>query len=295
MASGIPEIHGLEKHTLVENILRVVTVPVMNILPASLVQGTMHATSHDAGTVAKNGGSTHALEAMYSRYHRSLFSRGLFQGIADYFWHHVISQPRALRNRLKIVESLIQKEMVRLVESGQKEIAILNLGGGSSRALIHSVSHLHKKGASFSVKITTVDKDARAIALGKKIAESFSMGDVFTWVEEDARRVLGEMPKNSQHFDIIEMVGLLDYFSDHDAINLFREIYAALKPGGYFVVANVHPNQEMSFVYKTGWPKMFYRHPENMARLLKFGKFIESSFDMMLEPFSVHIIAWARK
>ena len=54
---------------------------------------------------------------MYTRYDRRLFSRGILQGLADLFWHHCISQPKAIRNRLKLVEINL--------EEGEKELGIL--------------------------------------------------------------------------------------------------------------------------------------------------------------------------
>src|SRR3989338_2850544 len=102
---------GLENHNLFIKFLRLFTVPLLNHLPAGLIQFTMKKSSHDASVVVDKGGSTHALEAMYTRYHHGFFSRGFFQGIADFFWHHVISQPKALRNRLTIVKSLLTEEL----------------------------------------------------------------------------------------------------------------------------------------------------------------------------------------
>jgi len=85
MEISIADIPLLKKHGLIVKAIRIFSVPIMNTLPASLIKKMMKKSSKDAATVVVSGGSTHALEAMYTRNHRKLFSRGLFQGFADYF------------------------------------------------------------------------------------------------------------------------------------------------------------------------------------------------------------------
>src|SRR3989344_4750596 len=133
--------------------------------------------------------SAHALEVMYSRHQRRLFSRGIVQGIADFFWHHVISQLKAIRNRLKIVEDNIEKELADSINSGKEEIQILTVGGGSCRAIIHTVSRLKDKYPKTKIKVTNIDKDPKAIELGAKIAEAFDVGSSFNWINDDAPNI----------------------------------------------------------------------------------------------------------
>lgn len=283
---------NMERHNLAEKIIRIFSVPLLNHLPQSTVQGMMRSSSKDAKTVTHHGGSTIALEAMYTRFHRGLFSRGFWHGIADYFWHHCISQPRALRNRLKLVEENIENEIRRLVRSGIGRINIVNLGGGSSRALIHTVSKLKKEGLQFKVMITNIDRDSKAIELGKKIAGDFGMEDSFRWINDDARSI--KTIAQPESVDIIEMVGLLDYFNHEKAVSLTESIYETLKEDGLFIVANVFPNREMRFVRNTGWPKMYYRQPEDMEKILEEGGF-EHEPIIIKEPLKVHIIALVEK
>ena len=282
---------ALERHTPIEKLVRLFSVPVLNAMPSNILRTAMRISSHDAASVVKHGGSTLALEGMYTRRHRSIFSRGIFQGIADLFWHHFVSQPRALRNRLRIVESLVEGEIENRHKNGEP-ILILNLGGGSSRALLHVVKKLNLRKDGSEIKITNIDKDARAIELSKKLAEENGLRKVFNWIEGDVRNVVPTLEDSSA--DIIEMVGLLDYFSRTDGIELMKEIRRVLKPGGLYVVANVHPNPEVPFVHKTGWPKMYYRNTEEIDLMLKRSGFTDP-MSILLEPLGIHIIAEARK
>mgnify|MGYP001559614820 CR=1 FL=1 len=253
----------------------------------------MLATSHDEGTVVENTGSTIALEVMYTRYHRSLFSRGVFQGIADWFWHHTVSQPKALRNRLKIVEDILEEKIAHETKQKGEKITVLSLGGGSSRALLHTIKKLYGGNTQpNNIKIMNIDKDERALAIGKKLAEQLHCGAIFEWIKEDVKNL--EMIIGKETIDIVEMVGLLDYFEDEKATGLFQHIYNILKKDGLFIFANVYPNSEMPFVYHLGWPKMYYRIPRDLEKLTKNSGFQEE-ISILIEPLQVHMIATIKK
>jgi len=282
----------LESHNALIFFLRFLTVPLMNNIPKSVLQKAMHKTSNDASTVVKGVGSTSALEVMYTRYNRRLFSRGIGQGLADIFWHHLISQPKALRNRLKIVEETIESRLISLIKKGQKDIKILNVGGGSSRALVHTLHKLFDGGYEFNPSIINIDKDKKAIEIGKKIALDNDLEEVFKWINSDVRDLDSIVASNS--FDIIEMVGLLDYFDDNKANSVLKIIYESLKKGGLFIVANIHFNNEMKFIENTGWPKMYYRDLSGMEKIVKDAGFKKEP-NLIFEPLKVHIITVVEK
>lgn len=283
---------NLEKHSIISRAIRLFSVPLLNNLPDSLLQKMMRKTSNDAAAVVNYGGSAHALEGMYTRHYRSLFSRGILQGFADLFWHHCISQPKALRNRLKIVEKNLEEEILRVIDhKSQKMISTLNVGGGSSRAIIHSIDRLYKRGIKHKIEVINIDKSQKAIALGKEIAKNFNLQNVFKWINDDARNIKKHITDST--IDIAEMVGLLDYFSDEKGIEVVKQIHAALEDNGLLIIANVYPNSEVPFIHKTGWPKMYYRTPKNLSNLLKKSGFRKST--IIFEPLKCHIIATARK
>jgi len=49
-------------------------------------------TNKDGKIIIKKGGSARSLEVLYTRHDRKLFSRGIFQGITDLYWHDCLSQ-----------------------------------------------------------------------------------------------------------------------------------------------------------------------------------------------------------
>lgn len=282
---------GFERHNIFTKILCLISVPVINNIPNKLLKKMAGASSHDAFRILNSVGSTHALEVMYNRHERHLFSRGILQGMADFFWHHVISQLKAVRNRLKIVETSLEKEVEERIRKNQKVINILTIGGGSCRAIIHSVSRLLKKYPEAKILVTNIDKDSKAIELGKKIADVFNVSKCFNWIHESAFNTKNLVQKNS--FDIAEMVGLLDYFDYEKGREVLTQIYISLKESGLLIVANVYPNREMKFVEKVGWPKMHYRTKDDFVKLIKDSGF--SKLKIFFEPLKIHIVGVTKK
>ncbi len=280
----------LETHGLFTKIFRLFSVPILNHIPARFLRLVMRKTSHDAGVVTKHGGSTTALEAMYTRHHHHPFARGFFSGLADFFWHHAISQPKALRNRLKIVERVITEALIQKQRDG-KPVSILNVAGGSSRAIIQVLVHLKSRGTLPAVHILNLDKDARAIELGKRIAAECGVGSHFAWLQGNIREL--SVLVGAQHFDFIEMVGLLDYFSDDKTIQILSLLREHLVAGGSIIIANVMPNEEIPFIHKTGWPAMYYRTPEQLSALLSAAGF-RNTHDILVEPLRIHVVIRVR-
>lgn len=67
-----------------------------------------------------------------------------------------------------------------------------------------------------------------------------------------------------------------------------------LKENGILIVGNIHPNPEMVFVEKTGWPKMYYRTPDDLSKIIKKAGFAKDPL-IIIDPLKVHMIAIARK
>lgn len=277
----------MEEHAIYVKALRVLTVPLLNAIPGSILQKLIKKSSPYGAQVLEKPGSTHALETMYTKHENT--AKRLITNFTDFFWHNFVSQPKAVRNRLRIVEDILEKE---IVNSKKNEITIYNIGGGSSRAIIKTISKAMQKIDS-EIKITTVDKDARALELGEKISTKFGVQANFKWLNGDVRDLGRIFEEDSA--DIIEMVGLLDYFDCSASITLISTIFKLLKPGGLFIVANVHPNVESSFVQNVGWPKMYYKTSKELNEILVASGFSNDSTALFIEPLKVHLVGLARK
>ena len=231
MKTVIADDKNLERHSFFVRLIRIFSVPILNNLPNYLLRGFMKNSSRDAKIVLNNVGSARALEIMYGRYKKGLFFGGFSRGIADLFWHHCVSQPKGVRNRLKIVENNFDQEIRDILErKTEKKISILTIGGGSARGIVEVLNKNSDILKGWEVSVVNVDKSLKAIELGKELAREFGLYDKFTWVNDLAQNVASLVVKNS--IDIVEMVGLLDYFSDEKSKEVFARIYDILMEGG---------------------------------------------------------------
>lgn len=282
----------LEKHGYLVKLTRLITVPVLNFLPESTIKSFMIRSSKDASTVVAKGGTTHALEVMYNRYHRSLFGRGFTQGVADIFWHHVVSHPKALRNRLKIVKNVLKEKILTLINNNRQNISILSIAGGSSRSIMYTIQELRENHIDNPISVVTVDKDEAALRVGENLSNELGLGSNFEWVHDNASNVGVLFP--GRKFDIIEIVGLLDYFDFNRSVRLLKMSKELMNDGGFIIIANVMHNSEESFIHKAGWPMMEYRKPFDVENILKTSGF-KLSGDIIVEPMKIHCIGIGQK
>lgn len=294
METYISKLKNLEKNNFIVKLARFFIIPILNKIPESVLKKFMRKSSNDAVVVMDNVGSAKALEVMYGRYKKNLFSKGLLQGIADLFWHHVIDQTKGVRNRLAIVKDNLDKEIKDIIENNKsREIKIVTIGGGSARGIVEVLDKYSKELIGWNVSVINIDKSPKAIELGKELAKEFNMYEKFTWIEDLAQNVKFLVKENS--VDIVEMVGLLDYFRDEKSIEVFQEIYKILKNNGLFMVGNIVPNKEQPFILKMGWPKMYYRFAPDLSGLLIKSGFDEKKGKIIIEPLLNHIIAVIKK
>ena len=299
-ATRVPTIHSkiegiksqwCEEHGPVAKTIRTVTVPLFNALSERIVRGLL-GLSPDGAMIMNHCGSTLALEVMYEWQKKDPFYAGLLPGLASICWNNLTSHPKAMRNRLRLVQKILNEKIAKRLCSSAEEVSILSLGGGSSRALIQAIFELAPLAASSSVRVINIDKDAKAAEIGRQIAEQYGLSEIFRWIEGNARDL--RTVANDGSVDIVEMVGLFDYFPENMGEMMLRRIHRKLKSGGTLVLANVHPHEEMSFVSKMGWPKMTYRRPEDLKKGLLAAGF-EKSPEIIFEPMGVHMIVTITK
>ena len=95
--------------------------------------------------------------------------------------------------------------------------------------------------------------------------------------------------------DIVEMVGLLDYFDRAEAEKLFESVYRHLKVGGWFIVSNVLPNPEQEYVREVvGW-SLVYRTLDELRDLAAGAGFAKEHVQLIVEPMKVYAIAACQK
>lgn len=281
----------LENNSLTRKLFNFFSIPILNILPIKS-RGLIKKSNKAVGDIVDNATTHKALEILYQR-GKSHSVKRIYERVAHKVWFST-NNSKAVRNRLKIVTKEISDIIKGKLDSGIEEINILSIAAGSARAVIEALnSNLSK---DTKINVTFVDKSNEALKYSQELISDYEIYNnknyTFTWIEDT---VNGFLDKSSNNFHLVEMVGLMDYFSDDKALNIFKKIYELLAKDGYFITANINNNSEKKFVTKAiGWP-MVYRSAEHIGRLVHESGFPHLNIDVYYEPLKIHSIIVARR
>jgi len=272
-----------EANGVLRKLINFFLIPILNRLPSKLFLSS----SKKAIAVYKHATTHKALEIIYSFDNKLNFEKGILDGFFTYFWQKT-NNAKALRNRLK----LVKKELKKAIHSfNKRDLRILNLACGSNRAVIEVVGE-HKD--NFDFEVFAVDKSISAIEDAQKLAFSFDIAHLLKTHQSTISEFL-DKSKNIK-FDIVEVVGFLDYVEDNKAILLFNQIYSVLTDNGIFITGNIKDNSERKFVTEVvGWPKLIFRNETDLINLLMNSKFKSSKIKIIYEPQNIHGVIICRK
>ena len=281
---------GYERHEFLRSIANRLLIFILNFLPKSS-RFYIKKSHRSAEEVIEHATTHHALEILYQG-GKTYKSQNVTQRIAHLLWFGIINNSIAVRNRLKLVKKELRITLQFLLNSRKTEIRVLSIASGSARAIVEVLSSVPFPPKMISVKF--LDKDSKAIEYSRQLVNGLESHCDFSWVNDTASKfpayyTAGEKP------DIIEMVGLMDYFDDAQVIKIFGLIYRNLSDGGFFITANILPNHESRFVTNVvGW-KMVYRSPQKLINLAITAGFDASKLKVTCEPLRIHMVLIAQK
>lgn len=266
-----------------------ILIPILNSLPKSFQPG-IKKTHKAADQIIETATSYNALEVLYG--HGKMYkSKNVIQAFFRWVWL-TRNNAKAVRNRLMIVENELRKAVNGLIKRSEN-INLLSIASGSARAIVESFAQVNVS-ESVDVSISFLDKNGKALEYSKRLVVSLPNKFFTRWIEDTA----SSFPKyfhDENKPNIIEMVGLLDYFDNEKVQNIFKIIYDNMQTGGTFITANIVDNSERKFVTNVvGW-KMIYREPEVIFELAKKAGFKEENIKIFFEPLKIHFVIIAKK
>lgn len=280
---------NMETNNFIKKTFNLFFIPILNTLPVGSRKSIVK-TNKAVGEIVKNATNHKALEILYSNGKGSGKSiKNLYRKIAHIVWFNT-NNSKAVRNRLKIVKDELEKT---LIEKDGQDINFLSIAAGSARAIIEVVVKIKP---TSKITFTFLDKNPDATEYSKQmINENEYLKNnpnfKFNWINDTVNNFLENY---NEKFTIIEMVGLMDYFNDEKALNIFTNIFNILEKDGIFLTANINNNSEKKFVTKAiGWP-MIYRKAEDLAVLVHLAGFNHEKMDIYYEPHKIHSIIKAR-
>ncbi len=225
-----------------------------------------------------------ALELIYTYSRQSAKKRSIFDRIFTHFLLN-FKNAKAVRNRLRLVEQ--ELELI-LSSFDKQEVHLMSLGSGSARAIIETLQRVNGNG---KYNTTFVDRSKSALRYSQALAQENGVASSITWVQG----MLEEFVKNGRSHppDVVEMVGIMDYFDDATAKAVIGEIYKLLNPGGILITCNIRKNSEEKFLTKVlEWP-MVYREPNDLAEIMELSGFRD--YKIIYEPLGIHGLVIAKK
>lgn len=248
-------------------------------------------SNKSARHVVENKTSHDALETLYHR-GEDIPDKGLVQRVAKKVWFN-LDNSRAVRNRLKIVRHEISQIVTSLDEESEN-INILSIASGSARSIVEAIRGLDIPEHHGKINLFFLDKSPKALAYSKKLVSDLLPKYKASWIEDTASSFPKHLSAETMPH-IVEMVGLLDYFTPEKTGNLLKIIYDNMQDGGYLVTANIIDNHEREFLTKViGW-EMIYKNPEQLAKIATEAGFNMDKMRIVHEPLGIHFVLVAQK
>lgn len=283
-----PELY-LETNSFLKKIFNLFFIPLLNSLPNNF-KHIIKKSNKAASVVIDNATNHKALEVLYSKGKMFSVSR-VGSNIFQYVWFN-INNSKAVRNRLKLVKREIRIHLDNISKL-DKQIDVISIASGSSRAIIETVLECKYLDGS-KLSITFLDKSDNAISYSKTLSAKISHLPVtMNWIQDSA----GNFARSGtdKKYDIVEIVGLLDYFTDEKVVELVSGVYKMLQPGGILIASNINHNLEEKFITKViDWP-MIYKTAEELSVLVHKSGFEYNNMKVFYEPLKIHGLVVAKK
>ncbi|MDP3955740.1 MAG: hypothetical protein Q8Q18_00635 [bacterium] len=269
--------------------LNILLIPLLNAIPFKYRNKVKQ--SHGAAKEVIEKATSHAaLEVLYGKGYPHL-SRSIWEKFAHRIWFNT-NNSVAARNRLTLVKDELQRASSKYLSSNQ-DINLVSIASGSARAVIETMCTI-KIPETQNISLTFLDKNPEAIEYSKKLSKKCPSRYRLRWIQDTASR-FGEHFDSSELVNIVEMVGLLDYFDEIQTLKILKVIHNNLEKGGTMIIANINDNQERKFVTNlVGWP-MIYKSAEELIDIAIAAGFDPLNIRSIYEPLEIHHVLIATK
>jgi 1-acyl-sn-glycerol-3-phosphate acyltransferase len=282
---------NLEKPSL---LLRLLHSCLIFILNSKIFSFLVKKLTQEGRIVSQNPGSALSMEVVYTLNNKSIFSLKSFNDFAVFIFDRILFQTKALRNRLKIVKKLLKESLLEI--QSRDEIKILSLGGGSLRSVLSAISEINNSKLTAKIEIVSIDNDAMSAELVEKVKKELGLENIrIKILNTDSLDFLKNIEKyGEQKFDIVEVIGLIDYLKEYIVINKLNLIYNIMKDKSFLIFSNIAPNNESKFLENINWPHLYYRNVVDLVYILKKTPFKKAS-KIIEEPLGIHNIVYIKK
>lgn len=280
---------GYETNGIFKKFFNLFFIPLLNRLPKDF-QKHIKKSHKSAKEVIEHATTHRAMEILYQK-DTAHASQNIIQKIMHGVWFNT-NNAKAVRNRLRLVEKELKLTIDYFIAIKSK-VNILSIASGSARAVIEVLASVQLP-PDKTIVVKFLDKNPEALEYSKNLAKNLPSKHKLEWITDNASN-FPQYYEEQEKPDIIEMVGLMDYFHDSWAIRILSLIRENLSASGTLITANIVANSEQRFISDVvGW-KMIYRTPKDLADLALNVGFKSNNVKIICEPLKIHAVLIARK
>jgi len=173
-----------------------------------------------------------------------------------------------IRTRKRVASGLIKRTI-----SGKDDVRCLSLACGAADLMLETLASSGKKS-----KLMLIDIDDDALSMARSIALDNSLVEgqdyfidnnnlIHSMIRSDS--LVKQIGEGSQ--DVVEAIGINEYFSLPLAIKFLSNAYRFVKPGGSLITANMLSDRNQMQINKSaiGWPKIYPRSIEQIIEMIQ--------------------------
>lgn len=194
----------------------------------------------------------------------------------------------ATRNRRKLIVARLTE--ILKSHAGDPRLSIIGVGAGPG---LHVQEAICRSGIDRTrVKAYLIDRDSDAFEYGRECAKDRGIESCVSFVQGDAREIRRVLPDVAPQ--VVKVVGLLEYLTDDQALDLLRALRDVMVAGGQILTHGmVDRCNTAPFVARTFGLKHVHRTGPHVRKLLESAGF--GTVEMCEEPLKIYPILIATR
>jgi ubiquinone/menaquinone biosynthesis C-methylase UbiE len=170
------------------------------------------------------------------------------------------------------------------------QLSIIGVGAGPG---LHVQEAIVQSGIDpRQVQAYLIDRDSDAFEYGRQCARDRGIENCVSFVQGDAREIRRVLPDVAPQ--IVKVVGLLEYLTDAQAVDLLRALREVMVSGGQILTHGIVDRYNTApFVARTFGLKHVYRTANQVQDMLESVGF--GSVEMCEEPLKIYPILVAKR
>jgi hypothetical protein len=212
----------------------------------------------------------------------------------EWFWQEMVQTGAGIRLRKDNVFHIFDNFVQEQIDNGKQSIKILSLASGKGFAVLDTIA---KWGNEIKFEVVFTDIDQGALEISKGEFEKRNLQAKADWIQADLLNPESGMEFKQQKWDVIQLVGFMDYLPNEVAVKFSGMAQMLLNEGGMFLTGSVvAPNIEIPFLENIiKWRGMHFRKQEEIEGILSTAGFDISGVEVKMEATGTHRLMVVKK